>query len=234
MRSIARTLGTLALASFTALGIAGCMEPQTTTPQRSPSVFSGGYTTQVLNTADYNAAFAAAQGVVADHFEIAGADPTVGVIEFAPKEHTRLGGARVRRVGRLALHKVGTTVVASARVEIQKYATPNIRALSQQFSGDDRPNITPIQEEAGLTPAQQEYWNPERRDTALEAQILRQLQEVIAQLPQTPAGSEPTATEATTSSPAGVVTTPAPATAPATTPLEPNTGTGGVIQPFPV
>jgi hypothetical protein len=51
--------------------------------------------------------------------------------------------------------------------------------MSQQMRPDDRPGVTPIQQDAGLTPAQQEYWDPQGRDGRTEAQILQKIADAI-------------------------------------------------------
>lgn len=178
MRSVLRSLGAVLVGSSLLWAAAGCMEPQTS-PARPPRI-DAGYRTQQLSTTDYETAFAAAQGAVMDHFQIASADPATGVIQLAPSEFTRLGGTRVRRVGQVIIRKTGDVVVAAVQVQIERYATPSIRAIESTFVGaDDRPGKTPIQEDAGLTPQQQEYWMVERRDTAMEAQILNQIVEAV-------------------------------------------------------
>jgi hypothetical protein len=166
--------------------VPGCMGPQTT-PARPARIEPGSYRTQQLNTSDYAAAFSAAQGAVMDHFQIASADPTTGVIQLAPSEYTRLGGARFRRLGQVVLWKTGSYIVAGVQIQIERYATPSIRAIQPTFSADDRPGTTPIQQDAGLTPQQQDYWMPERRDTALEAQILSQIAAAVDQANQSSA-----------------------------------------------
>lgn len=191
-----RRLGMLAILGAAYLATIGCMEPQTPSAPQPRPVFSGGYRTQTLDTNDVAAAFAAAQGVVVDCFKIVSADPRTGVITFEPVEYTRVGGARMRRTGQIAIQKVGATVVASIRIQTERYVTPNLRAMSNQFRPDDRPGVTPIQEEAGLTPAQQEYWNPEGRDSRMEAQILQRLAEVINQMPSNSSQPATSASEA--------------------------------------
>lgn len=180
MRSIRHGSVLSVVALTICLSSVGCMEPQTS-PVRPASTFSGSYRTQTLNTTDLHAAFAAAEGAVADYFQVASADANLGVITFLPSEYTRIGGARMRRVGRLGVYKTGNTVVASVQIEIQRYLTPNMRAMSHTLSPDDRPGLTPIQEEGGLTPAQQEYWNPEGRDSRMEAEILQRIAEAVNQ-----------------------------------------------------
>lgn len=178
MRTTWRRLS-VAVLGMSSFGMVGCMEPQTTPTHRPANVFSGGFRTQTLSTSDMTAAFAAAEGAVADHFQIATSDPLKGLIVFAPAEQTRIGGARMRRIGQLVLTKVNDSVMASIRIEIQRYVTPNLRTMSNMFSSDDRPGVTPIEEDGGLTPAQQEYWNPEGRDSQMEAKILQRIVEAI-------------------------------------------------------
>lgn len=180
MRSTWYQPGAMVLVCAACLAATGCMEPQTA-PARQQRSFGGSGRTQVLNISDLTVAFAAAQGALADDFQIAMADPKTGVIALQPAEYTRIGGARMRRVGQLAVYKVGSSVVASIQVEIQRYVTPNLRAMSSQFRADDRPGITPIQEDGGLTPAQMDYWNPEGRDSRMEAQILQRISDAVNQ-----------------------------------------------------
>lgn len=225
-------LGGLALAVFVSFGIGGCMEPQTTTTTGRPrGTLNDGYTSRPLNTSDFDAALAAAEGAVMEHFEIASVDRRTGLITFRPSEYTRLGGARMRRTGRLGLNRVGDNVYASVQVEMERYATPTIRAMSRQFTADDRPGLTPIQEDAGLTPQQQEYWSVEGRDTQLENRILNQMVEALAQVQQAAPQAPATQTEApaTTVTPAPTTITPQPDAG-----EPPQMNQGGVLSPSPV
>jgi hypothetical protein len=199
MRSFVRPFGWLLVGVFLVWTVLGCMGPQTV-PSRPARIEPGNYRTLQLNTSDYGAAFAAAQGAVMDHFQIASADPAAGVIQLAPSEYSRLGGTRYRRVGQVVLWNTGSYIVAAVQIQIEKYATPSIRAIQPAFGGDDRPGTTPIQQDAGLTPQQQDYWMAERRDTALEGQILNQIAAAIDQAKQSsgnrtaetrPAGHQP-------------------------------------------
>lgn len=183
MRCFLRLPGGLVVAVSLAWTVLGCMGPQTV-PAKPARIEPGNYRTLQLDTNDYSAAFAAAQGAVQDHFQIASADPATGVIQLVPSEYTRLGGARYRRVGQVVLWNTGTYIVAAAQIQIEKYATPSIRAIQPAFGGDDRPGTTPIQQDAGLTPQQQDYWMAERRDTALEGQILKQIAAAIEEAKQ--------------------------------------------------
>ncbi len=178
MRLISLRSGAMTLVLAIGIAAAGCMGPQTP-PARPAATFSGGYRTQTLNTDNLQTAFAAAEGAVADYFKIASADPATGVITFQPEECTRIGGARMRRVGKLAVYKAGGAVVASIQIENQRYVTPGMQALSNTLRADDRPGVTPIQEEGGLTPTQREYWNTESRDAKMEAEILQRTSEAI-------------------------------------------------------
>jgi hypothetical protein len=194
MRLVLRPLGALLVGSALLCTVAGCMEPQTT-PAR-PARIDSGYRTQQLSTSDYESAFAAAQGAVMEHFQVASADRATGVIQLIPSESTRPGGARVRKVGQVIIQKTGSFVVAAVQVRIEKYATPSIRVIESTFAADDRPGKTPIQEEAGLTRQQQEYWTPEGRDISMEAQILSQIVEAVSAVGQAPStqpapGSQP-------------------------------------------
>ncbi len=198
MRPLPRSPGVLLVGFALVWTVPGCMGPQTT-PARPARIEPGTYRTMQLNTNDYSAAFGAAQGAVMDHFQIASADPAAGVIQLAPSEFNRLGGARYRRVGQVRLWNTGSYIVAAAQIQIEKYATPSIRAIQPSFGGDDRPGTTPIQQDAGLTPQQQDYWMVERRDTGLEAQILSQIAAAVDQAKERsasrPATAQPTANQ---------------------------------------
>jgi hypothetical protein len=194
MRLVLSPLGALLVGSAVLCMVTGCMEPQTT-PVR-PAKIDSGYRTQQLSTNDYESAFAAAQGSVMDHFQIASADQATGVIQLVPSESTRPGGARVRKMGQVIIQKAGSFVLAAVQVRIEKYATPSIRAIESTFAADDRPGKTPIQEEAGLTREQQEYWTPEGRDISMETQILNRIVEAVSAVGQAPStqvapGSQP-------------------------------------------
>ncbi len=192
MQPVLRPLAALLVGSSLLCALPGCMEPQTT-PAR-PARIDSDYRTAQLNTRDYDAAFAAAESAVTEHFQITSADKVAGVIQLVPSEYTRLGGTRVRRVGQVVIRSTGSYIIAAVQVQIERYATPSIRAIQPTFGADDRPGTTPIQEDAGYTPQQQEYWMPERRDTALESQILSRIVDAINQVSQ-PATTQPAAAQ---------------------------------------
>ena len=192
MQPVLRPLGVLLVGFSLFCAVPGCMEPQIT-PVRPARIEGGNFRTQQLNTKDYDTAFAAAQGAVMDHFQISSADRATGVIQLAPSETTRLGGTRVRRVGQVIIRNTGSFIVAAVQVQVERYATPSIRAIQPTFAGDDRPGQTPIQEDAGLTPQQQEYWMPERRDSTLEGQILARIVAAVDQVTNKAPGSQPAA-----------------------------------------
>ena len=105
MRPVLRPLGVLLAGLSLFCAVSGCMEPQTT-PAR-PQDRWGRLPHAALNTTDYDTAFAAAQGAVMDHFQVAFADRATGVIHLAPSETTRLGGAYSRRVGQVIIRNTG-------------------------------------------------------------------------------------------------------------------------------
>ena len=104
-------------------------------------------------------------------FRVVSANADFGIIVCEPDEFTR-AGARMRRIARLQLRRENSQVVAACRVQVERHATAVARSWSRQQSADDLPTATPIQEDAGLSPLQEEYWAAEGRDYRLERAIL--------------------------------------------------------------
>jgi len=150
----------------------------------------GTFRVQHLGQADWQQAFAAAVGAISEHFRVISADSDSGIIRCEPAEFTR-GGLRMRRIAQLQLRRADQEVIAACQVRIQRHATAGARSWSEQRSAEDLPTATPIQEEAGLTPQQREYWADEGRDYQLERQILARLVGALASLPQPSAQSRP-------------------------------------------
>ena len=115
--------------------------------------------------------FAAAVSAVSEQFRIVSADEDSGIIVCEPDEFSR-AGARMRRTARLQLRRQDNQIVAACRVQVEKHATASARSWSRHQSADDLPTATPIQEDAGISPQQDEYWAAEGRDYRLEREIL--------------------------------------------------------------
>ena len=131
----------------------------------------GSFRVQRLGPCDYQEAFAAAVSAVSEQFRVVSANADSGIITCEPDEFTR-AGARMRRTARLQLRRQKDQVIAACRVQVERHATAGARSWSRHRSADDLPTATPIQEDAGLSPEQEEYWATEGRDYRLERAIL--------------------------------------------------------------
>ena len=145
--------------------LAGCAQP---TPGR----------TRALGEVRFEAAFASAREVMAQYFPIADADADAGVIRSRPQAveappERLLGRSPARQVATLRLYRENGQVVAQASVAVQREGSAGHRQLSAAGdSYDTVPNKTPADAEAATTAEQNQVWETERYDHALEARIL--------------------------------------------------------------
>ncbi len=131
-----------------------------------------------------DAAYAAGMYAMQQWFRLAEMDPDRMVIQSAPSEYEQKGGTgrirdaavgyrnRMRRIGALVVQEVADGCIVKCKVVVQRLDTADHRVFraNQQFG--DVPNETPIQQEAGVSPRQEQVWTDMPRDRGLERQIL--------------------------------------------------------------
>lgn len=117
-------------------------------------------------------------------FRLAETDPERGLIQSAPGEYEQKGGTgrirdaalgfknRMRRTGTLLVQDFGGGCIVKCKVAVQRLDTADHRAFRSNQQFEDVPNQTPIQQEAGVNPSQDQVWTDMPRDHALERQIL--------------------------------------------------------------
>ena len=135
-----------------------------------------------LGTVNYTQAFDAARTVMGQYFTVASADADGGLIESAPKPLMGrvLGGKEGRQVAAVWLRKMDGTVTAYALVTIQRQASVAARQLAWPAGVyDGPPHQTPAELEAATTAEQNESWITERRDRALEQQLLTDIDNAL-------------------------------------------------------
>lgn len=131
-------------------------------------------TERSLGAVKYDDAFSAARTVLGQYFTVASADADSGIIEAVPQPVAgrRLSGA-TRQIATVKLRRSDTAVTAYAMVAVQRQSTAAARQLATPpGSYDGPPHQTPGELEAATTAEQNEAWMTERRDRALEEQIL--------------------------------------------------------------
>ena len=145
--------------------LAGCGQP---TPGR----------TRMLGQVRFEAAFASAREVMAQYFSVAEADADTGVIRSRPQPveapaERLLGGSPARQVATLRLYAEDGQMVAQASVAIQREGSAGYRQRNVAAdSYDTVPNKTPADADAATTAEQNQVWQTERYDHALESRIL--------------------------------------------------------------
>ena len=117
-------------------------------------------------------------------FRVTETDPQRGVIQSAPSEYEQKGGTgrirdaaigfrnRMRRIGAIVVQEVGEGCIVKCKVAVQRLDTADHRAFRSNQQFGDVPNETPIQQEAGVSPQQEQVWTDMPRDRALERQVL--------------------------------------------------------------
>lgn len=152
-------------------------------------------TTRHLGAIEYGSAFATAREVMAEHFSIASADADSGVIEARPKDveatGERLLGGRspARHMAKMQVRRKGDGVVAHASIAVQREGSDVYRSSRESSENyDEVPNRTPAEAAAATTPEQNEAWQTERYDHALERDILEQIYRALH--PREPAEKE--------------------------------------------
>ncbi len=139
-------------------------------------------TERSLGAVSYTDAFNAARAVMGQYFTVASADVDNGVIESAPQlvAGRPLGGGQGRQIVTVRLRRGDGTVTAYAAVMIQRQSSAAARQLAWPTGVyDGPPHQTPAELEAATTAEQNEAWITERRDHALEHQLLTDIHDAL-------------------------------------------------------
>ncbi|MHC4562451.1 MAG: hypothetical protein ACYS8X_06725, partial [Planctomycetota bacterium] len=186
-----RYLTILVLAAL-AGGMAGCESDPDPAGSGSPALaflFGDSVgTRRVLEGAGRAEAFEAGRSVMGQYFAIGQADYDQGVLRSVPKpvdanNERILGGSDARQVATLTFRRdVSGNLVAVASVALQRQGAPIRRQYAADAENyDSVPNKTPIDTEAATTTEQNESWETQRYDHALEQKILDDLVRALAQ-----------------------------------------------------
>jgi len=131
-------------------------------------------------------------------FRLAERNPAGGYLRSFPAESTMSGGTgslsdalvrpanAVRRLAEAQVTSREGSVAVRYRVTIERLDTAKVRAWTREHEVSDAPVETPIDQDQGTLPAQNETWTFIRRDGAMEQQIRAAILERIG---RTPAGS---------------------------------------------
>jgi len=138
-------------------------------------------TTRVLGDVSYADAFATSTETIAQHFSILSADAGTGEIRCRPKpvaakDERLFSGSPARHLASLHLLRKDGLVVAQAAVAIQREGS-SIHQARRNFGEnyDGVPNLTPAEDTASITPQQEQLWQTESYDVALERRILDEI-----------------------------------------------------------
>jgi len=145
---------------------------------------TGDWTQVRLPNTPPEAGFNAGLYAMQQWFRVTETDPQRGVIQSAPSEYEQKGGTgrirdaaigfrnRMRRIGAIVVQEVGDGCIVKCKVAVQRLDTADHRVFRSNQQFGDVPNETPIQQEAGVSPRQEQVWTDMPRDRALERQIL--------------------------------------------------------------
>jgi len=134
---------------------------------------------------EYQQAFAAASEVIRKHYELKSADPDAGVVTARPKPvdptTTRIlgGTSPARQIASIRLQEQEGQVVAIAEVRVQRQGSAGFRQLDGGENYSTVPNQTPAQGTAATTPEQNEAWETQGRNRALERKMLNELYQAL-------------------------------------------------------
>ncbi|MHC4982729.1 MAG: hypothetical protein ACYTF6_06130 [Planctomycetota bacterium] len=138
-----------------------------------------------LGNVNYDEAFGQAREVMSQYFSVASADDNTGVIESRPKPIEAgpegiFRHSEARQIAKLTLRREGEAVLANLAVEVQRQGSAVHHQLQMAASGyDSVPNRTPSEIDAATTAEQNEAWETETYDSALELKVLRQIYEAL-------------------------------------------------------
>ena len=163
----------MVLAAAVAAVVAGCSE-------QTPG------TTRLLGPVGYEEAFATARDTMSQYFSVEDADVDTGDIVSRPKpvdlpgERALGGDSPARQLAVINIRRRGSQIRAHASVAIQRQAQASFRHMSTfNEDYDTVPDMTPAEVEAATTPEQNQAWNIERYDHALERKMLADIQEAL-------------------------------------------------------
>jgi len=134
-------------------------------------------TTTRLGEVNYDAAFAAGREVFGQYYTIETADAATGVITGVPKSvqprpDRVLTSTAAREVAKLRLRRDDEGVWADVRVTVQRLDTTGYRNVEALHGARDLPRRTPAQDDAPLTPEQNEVWRAAGNNLQIEQRIL--------------------------------------------------------------
>ena len=138
-------------------------------------------TTRLLGEVEPDLAFATAREVMGQYCILDVADPDTQVIRSRPQpadagNDRLLGGYPARQVATLHLRRDDKRVLAHLSIALQRQRAQMHRGLRQVGDNyDGVPNRTPAYDEAATTIEQNEAWETQRYDHAMEAKILNDL-----------------------------------------------------------
>jgi hypothetical protein len=163
---------------------AGCSDARSSDRIDTRRTATGDWTQVRLPNTSSEAAFDAGVYAMQQWFRVTETDPQRGVIQSAPSEYEQKGGTgrirdaaigfrnRMRRIGAIVVQEVGDGCIVKCKVAVQRLDTADHRAFRSNQQFGDVPNETPIQQEAGVSPQQEQVWTDMPRDRALERQVL--------------------------------------------------------------
>jgi hypothetical protein len=148
-----------------------------------------------LGQVRFDDAFAAAQAVISDHFEIESANPNTGTIKCRPRVVEGTGEQILSRNHEMRqeatfhlLQSPDGTIRAKATILVQRQEQEVERTFNQGVeSYSSVPNQSPAQVEAATTPQQNQKWQTIRHASDLENTILTELYKAL-----NPPASQPT------------------------------------------
>ncbi len=166
-----------------AVGAVGC---------ESPAPRSGSYTPQRLRAVTPAEAFAAAEQVLSEDFQIATRDPSLGLLRTAhvesrersadqPIRGTLGSPKRVRKYSEVRIEPAGDGVNVWCKVVVEENQSDAYRMFHQEHALSDIPSDTPADREGGTTAAQNTVWKVKRRDRAMERQIRRSIRNLLVE-----------------------------------------------------
>lgn len=142
-------------------------------------------TEMTIQEVSYADTFATAKEVMRKHFEIDSADPDTGVIIAkpqhvdAPAERLLGGKSSARHLAKMQIQQKNGQVITRVKVELQRQGATSYQHVLRPDDYSTVPNQTPAQETAATTAEQNESWETESRDYALERKILDELKQVL-------------------------------------------------------
>jgi hypothetical protein len=172
----------LAFVSFVVVGLTGCSDAKTT-PNISRASTADWSQVRLPNTSP-GEAYDAGVYAMRQWFRLAETDPEQGLVHSVPSEYEQKGGTgrirdaaigyknRMRRTGTLVVQTMEGGCIVKCKVGVQRLDTADHRVFRSNKQFEDVPNETPIQQEASVSPSQDQVWTDMPRDRGLEQEIL--------------------------------------------------------------